>query len=174
MVFFEDMEVPEEDRIGEEGEGFRTLLHGLNPERMLVAAEAVGIGRAALARASRYARERVVFGRPIGQNQGIQHPLAKCWAELEAANLMVLKAAWLYDQGQPCGAEANAAKYLAGEAGFRACETGGDDARRHGLRAGVPRRALLARVADPAHRPGQPADDLQLPRRAGAGPAASL
>ena len=98
MVFFEDMEVPEEDRIGEEGEGFRTLLHGLNPERVLVAAEAIGIGRAALARASRYARERVVFGRPIGQNQGIQHPLAKCWAELEAANLMVMKAAWLYDQ----------------------------------------------------------------------------
>jgi acyl-CoA dehydrogenase len=122
MVFFEDMEVPEEDRIGDEGEGFRTLLHGLNPERILVAAEAIGIGRAALARASRYARERVVFGRPIGQNQGIQHPLAKCWAELEAANLMVMKAAWLYDQGQPCGAEANAAKYLAGEAGFRTCE----------------------------------------------------
>ena len=122
MVFFENMEVPEEDRIGAEGEGFRTLLHGLNPERILVAAEAIGIGRAALARASRYARERVVFGRPIGQNQGIQHPLAKCWAELEAANLMVMKAAWLYDQGQPCGAEANAAKYLAGEAGFRTCE----------------------------------------------------
>jgi acyl-CoA dehydrogenase len=122
MVFFEDMEVPEEDRIGAEGEGFRSLLHGLNPERVLVAAEAVGIGRAALARASRYARERVVFGRPIGQNQGIQHPLARCWAELEAANLMVMKAAWLYDQGRPCGAEANAAKYLAGEAGFRTCE----------------------------------------------------
>jgi acyl-CoA dehydrogenase len=122
MVFFEDMEVPEEDRIGEEGEGFRTLLHGLNPERVLVAAEAIGIGRAALARASRYARERVVFGRPIGQNQAIQHPLAKCWAELEAANLMVMKAAWLYDRGEPCGAEANAAKFLAGEAGFRTCE----------------------------------------------------
>jgi acyl-CoA dehydrogenase len=122
MVFFEDMEVPEDDRIGEEGEGFRTLLHGLNPERVLVAAEAIGIGRAALARASRYARERVVFGRPIGQNQGVQHPLAKCWAELEAANLMVMKAAWLYDQGLPCGAEANAAKYLAGEAGFHAAE----------------------------------------------------
>ena len=122
MVFFEDMEVPAEDRIGEEGEGFRTLLHGLNPERVLVAAEAIGIGRAALTRAARYARERVVFGRPIGQNQAIQHPLAKCWAELEAANLMVMKAAWLYDQGRACGAEANAAKYLAGEAGYRACE----------------------------------------------------
>jgi acyl-CoA dehydrogenase len=122
IVFFDNMEVPEEDRIGEEGEGFRVLLHGLNPERVLVAAEAIGIGRAALARASRYARERVVFGRPIGQNQGVQHPLAACWAELEAANLMVQKAAWLYDRGLPCGAEANAAKYLAGEAGFRACE----------------------------------------------------
>ncbi len=122
MVFFDGMEVPEQDRIGEEGEGFRTLLHGLNPERVLVAAEAIGIGRAALAKAARYARERVVFGRPIGQNQAIQHPLAKCWAELEAANLMVMKAAWLYDQGRPCGNEANAAKYLAGEAGFRACE----------------------------------------------------
>jgi acyl-CoA dehydrogenase len=122
MVFFDGMEVPEDDRIGEEGEGFRTLLHGLNPERVLVAAEAIGIGRAAIAKAARYARERVVFGRPIGQNQAIQHPLAKCWAELEAANLMVMKAAWLYDQGRPCGNEANAAKYLAGEAGYRACE----------------------------------------------------
>jgi acyl-CoA dehydrogenase len=122
MVFFDGMEVPEDDRIGEEGEGFRTLLHGLNPERVLVAAESIGIGRAALAKAARYARERVVFGRPIGQNQAIQHPLAKCWAELEAANLMVMQAAWLYDQGRPCGNEANAAKYLAGEAGYRACE----------------------------------------------------
>ncbi len=122
MVFFENMPVPAADRIGEEGEGFRHLLHGLNPERVLVAAEAVGIGRAALARAARYARERVVFGRPIGQNQGIQHPLARCWAELEAANLMVMKAAWLYDAGQECGAEANAAKYLAAEAGFKAAE----------------------------------------------------
>jgi acyl-CoA dehydrogenase len=122
MVFFTDMEVPVEDRIGAEGEGFRVLLHGLNPERILIAAEAVGIGRAALARAARYARERVVFGRPIGQNQSIQHPLAESWAELEAADLMMLKAAWLYDTGQECGAAANAAKYLAAEAGFRACE----------------------------------------------------
>jgi acyl-CoA dehydrogenase len=122
MVFFEDMEIPEEDRIGQEGEGFRALLHGLNPERALIAAEAIGIGRVALARAARYARDRIVFGRPIGQNQSIQHPLAESWAELEAANLMMLKAAWLYDTGQECGAEANAAKYLAAEAGFRACE----------------------------------------------------
>jgi acyl-CoA dehydrogenase len=122
MVFFEDMRVPVENRIGEEGEGFKTLLHGLNPERVLIAAEAIGIGRAALARATRYAKERVVFGRPIGMNQGIQHPLAKNWAELEAANLMMLKAAWLYDNGHECGAEANAAKYLGAEAGYRAAE----------------------------------------------------
>lgn len=122
MVFFEDMIVPVEDRIGEEGEGFRAILHGLNPERVLVAAEAIGIGRAALARAAKYARERIVFGRPIGQNQGVQHPLAKNWAELEAANLLVYKAAWMYDNKMDCGAEANAAKYLAAEAGFRAAE----------------------------------------------------
>jgi acyl-CoA dehydrogenase len=122
MVFFEDMRVPVEDRIGEEGEGFRALLHGLNPERVLIAAEAVGIGRAALSKAARYARERVVFGRPIGQNQAIQHPLAINWAELEAANLLTFKAAWLYDTGRECGAEANAAKYLAAEAGYRAAE----------------------------------------------------
>ena len=122
LVFFEDMRVPVEDRIGEEGEGFRAIIHGLNPERVLVAAEAIGIGRAALSRAAKYARERVVFGRPIGQNQGIQHPLARNWAELEAADLLVFKAAWKYDQGMECGAEANAAKYLAAEAGYRAAE----------------------------------------------------
>ena len=122
-MFFDGMMVPEEDRIGREGDGFRSILHGMNPERILIAAEAVGIGRAALQRAARYARERVVFGRPIGQNQGIAHPLARCWMELEAANLMVMKAAWLYDQKQDCAAEANAAKFLAAEAAFRACET---------------------------------------------------
>ena len=122
MVYFDGMEIPDQDRIGAEGDGFRSILHGMNPERILIAAEAVGIGRAALARASRYARDRVVFGRPIGQNQGIQHPLAKCWAAVEAANLMVLKAASLYDSGQDCGTEANAAKYLAAEAAFESCE----------------------------------------------------
>jgi acyl-CoA dehydrogenase len=122
LVFFEGMEVPEEDRIGPEGEGFRLILHGLNPERILIAADAIGIGRAALSRAARYAQERVVFGRPIGQNQSIAHPLAESWAELEAANLMTLKAATLYDTGSECGVEANAAKYLAGEAGYHACE----------------------------------------------------
>jgi acyl-CoA dehydrogenase len=123
QLFFDGLPVPLEDRIGEEGKGFQYILHGMNPERILIAAEAIGTGRAALARAARYARERIVFGRPIGQNQAIQHPLAKCWAELEAANLITLKAAALYDAGKPCGVEANAAKYLAAEAGFSACET---------------------------------------------------
>ncbi len=123
QLFFDGLPVPIEDRIGEEGRGFEYILHGMNPERILIAAEAVGTGRAALARAARYAKERIVFGRPIGQNQAIQHPLARCWMELEAAQLMVLKAAALYDKGEPCGIEANAAKYLGAEAGFTACET---------------------------------------------------
>jgi acyl-CoA dehydrogenase len=122
-VFFDGLRVPAADRIGEEGRGFRYILHGLNPERILIAAEAVGLGRAALRRAVRYAGERVVFDRPIGMNQGIQHPLARCWMDLEAATLMVFKAAMLYDEGSPCGAEANTAKYLAAEACFHACET---------------------------------------------------
>lgn len=122
-LFFQDFEIPEADLIGEEGRGFEYILHGMNPERILIAAEAVGLGMCAVQRAARYARERIVFNRPIGQNQAIQHPLAKCWAELEAAWLMVLSAAWQYDNGKPAGAAANAAKYLAGEAGFHACET---------------------------------------------------
>ena len=122
QVFFDGLPVPEADRIGEEGRGFEYILHGMNPERILIAAESVGLGRCALARATHYAKERIVFDRPIGQNQGIQHPLAANWMALEAANLMVMKAAWLYDQGKPCGAEANAAKYLAGEASFDACQ----------------------------------------------------
>ena len=122
MLFIEDLQVPAEDLIGEEGKGFQYLISGLNPERVLFGAEAVGIGRAALRKASAYAKERIVFGRPIGQNQGVQHPLAKSWAELEAANLMAFKGAALYDAGKDCGAEANAGKYLGAEAGFRACE----------------------------------------------------
>jgi len=121
-LFIQAFPVPAADRIGEEGRGFEYILHGMNAERILIAAEAVGLGRAALRKASSYARERIVFGRPIGQNQAIQHPLAKSWMELEAANLMVFKAASLYDSGIPCAAEANAAKYLAAEAGFSACE----------------------------------------------------
>lgn len=123
QVFIDGLEVPSEDRIGEEGKGFYYLLDGLNPERILIAAAAVGIGRAALQRASGYAKERIVFGRAIGQNQAIQHPLARCWMELEAANLMTFKAASLFDQNLPCGPEANAAKYLGAEAGYAACET---------------------------------------------------
>lgn len=123
MLFIDGLRIPVADRIGEEGRGFEYILHGLNPERILIAAEAVGIGRAALERAVKYAGERVVFGRPIGQNQGIQHPLAQAWMQLEAADLMVYKAASLYDAGKPCGPYANSAKYLAAEAGYNACQT---------------------------------------------------
>jgi acyl-CoA dehydrogenase len=122
QVFFDGLPVPEQDRLGEEGKGFEYILHGMNPERILIGAESVGLGRCALKRAAQYAKERIVFDRPIGKNQGIQHPLARNWMNLEAANLMVFKGAWLYDQGRPCGAEANAAKYLAGEASFDACQ----------------------------------------------------
>ena len=121
-LFIDGLRVPAADRIGDEGRGFRYLLHGLNPERILVGAEGVGIGRVALERAAAYARERVVFGRPIGMNQGVQHPLAESWAELAAAELMVFEAARLYDAGEPCGVEANAAKLLGSRAGYRACE----------------------------------------------------
>jgi acyl-CoA dehydrogenase len=123
MLFIDGLRIPVADRIGEEGRGFEYILHGLNPERILIAAEAVGIGRAALDRAVKYAGERTVFGRPIGQNQGIQHPLAQAWMQLEAADLMVFKAASLYDAGKPCGPYANSAKYLAAEAGYNACQT---------------------------------------------------
>ena len=119
-VFIDDLFIPDEDRIGEEGSGFKYILDSLNPERILVASEAIGVGRDALRRATQYAKDRVVFGRPIGQNQGIQHPLAENWAYLESAYWMVLRAAWMYDNGQSCGAEANAAKFLAGRAAFDA------------------------------------------------------
>jgi acyl-CoA dehydrogenase len=121
-LFFENFEIPIEDRLGEEGRGFEYILHGMNPERVLIAAEAVGLGHCALSAASGYAKTRIVFNRPIGQNQAIQHPLAKNWMELEAAWLMTMSAAWQYDKGLSCGPAANAAKYLAAEAGFRACE----------------------------------------------------
>jgi acyl-CoA dehydrogenase len=122
-VVYDGLYVDGADRVGEEGKGFRYLLDGLNAERVLIASEALGIGRVALRRATTYAKQRVVFGRPIGQNQGIQHPLAECWVDLEAADLLVHKAAWQYDSGMPSGAGANAAKYLAGEAGLKACQT---------------------------------------------------
>jgi acyl-CoA dehydrogenase len=122
QTFYDGLEVPVEHRIGEEGKGFRYILDSLNPERILNAAEIVGMGMRALDKAAQYARERVVFGRPIGQNQAIQHPLAECWSELYAANLMTFHAAEMYDAGKPCGAQANAAKYLAADAGFHACD----------------------------------------------------
>jgi acyl-CoA dehydrogenase len=121
-LFIEGLEVPDEDVVGEVGRGFFHLIDGLNPERIVIAMEAIGIGRSALRIAARYAAEREVFGRPIGQNQAIAHPLAAASARLDAAELLALKAAWLFDHGQPCGAEANAAKYLAAEAGFEACD----------------------------------------------------
>ena len=122
LTFFDGLAVPIEHRVGEEGKGFRYILDSLNPERILNAAEVVGMGRRALDKAVAYARERVVFGRPIGKNQAIQHPLAECWSELYAAELMTLHAAELYDAGLPCGTQANAAKYLAADAGFHACD----------------------------------------------------
>ncbi len=120
-VFIDDLFVPEVDRVGEEGKGFRYLIDSLNPERILVAAEAIGIGESALTRGARYARERVVFDRPIGMNQSIQHPLAECWLNLHSAKLMAAQAAELYDAGKPCGAEANGAKFLGARAGYQAC-----------------------------------------------------
>ena len=121
-VFIDGLPVPLEDRIGEEGQGFRYLLHSLNPERILVGVEGIGIGQNALQRAVQYAKDRVVFDRPIGANQAIQHPLAEIWCELESAWLMAMHAAGLYDSGEPCGAQANATKYLGGELGFKACQ----------------------------------------------------
>jgi acyl-CoA dehydrogenase len=120
-IFIDGLFIPESDRVGEEGKGFSYILHSLNPERLLVASEAIAIGQDALNRAAKYARERVVFDRPIGQNQGIQHPLAERWMALEAAWAMVMKGAWLYDQHHQCGAEANAAKFLGARAGFDSC-----------------------------------------------------
>ncbi|PYE16362.1 acyl-CoA dehydrogenase [Williamsia limnetica] len=121
-LFIDDLRIPIEDRVGEEGQGFKYLLDGLNPERMLIAAEALGIGRVALDKAVKYGGERVVFNRPIGMNQGIQFPLADALAHLDAAELVLRKATWLYDSGKPCGREANTAKYLCAEAGFAAAD----------------------------------------------------
>lgn len=120
-IFIDGLFIPDSDLIGEEGKGFGYILHSLNPERLLIASEAVAIGQDALRRATKYARERVVFDRPIGMNQGIQHPLAERWMALEAAWNMTLKGAWLYDSHQPCGAEANTAKFLGARAGYDSC-----------------------------------------------------
>jgi acyl-CoA dehydrogenase len=120
-IFIDGLFIPDADRVGDEGKGFSYILHSLNPERVLIAAEAIAIGQDALRRAAKYARERVVFDRPIGQNQGIQHPLAERWMYLESAWLMTMHAAQLYDTGQSCGAEANSAKFLGARAGHDAC-----------------------------------------------------
>ena len=122
MLYFDNVEIPKESLIGEEGQGFKYLLQGLNPERVLFAVESIGLGFAALERATTYAKERVVFGRPIGQNQAVQHPLAQDWMALEAAWLMCLNAAWRYDHDLPCGEQANTAKYLAAEASWFAAD----------------------------------------------------
>ena len=164
-VFIDDLFVPDEDRIGEEGKGFRYLLDSLNPERMLIGAEAIGLGRDALRRAADYARERVVFGRPIGQNQGIQHPLAEAWAYLESAWWLCLRAASLYDSKQPCGAEANAAKIARRARRFRCLHQSGDDAWRHGLCEGISGGAPVPRVDAPPHRAGDGAAYPVLHRR---------
>jgi acyl-CoA dehydrogenase len=121
-VVFDDLFVPEANVVGEVGKGFRTILDGLNPERILVASEAVGLGRAALERGVRYARDRVVFGRPIGQNQAIQHPLADAYMQLRGAQAVMRSAARLYDAGRPCATEANSAKLLGGRAAFFAAD----------------------------------------------------
>ena len=120
QIFIDNLEVPDFDRIGEEGKGFKYILDSLNPERILIAAEALGIGKNALSRAVKYASDRIVFDRPIGQNQSIQHPLAQNWIELEAAELLIAKAAYQYDNGINAGGMANAAKFFAAEAGFKA------------------------------------------------------
>ena len=121
-VVYDDLPVHRTDRVGEEGKGFRYLLDGLNAERILVAAEALGIGRAAMRRAVGYAKEREIFGRPIGQNQGVSFPLGEAQMRLDAAELMIRKASWLLDNGEPCGAEANMAKWLAADAAFQAAD----------------------------------------------------
>lgn len=151
-LFIDGLNVPKAHLIGEEGQGFKYLLQGLNPERVLFAVESIGLGFAALERAATYAQERVVFGRPIGQNQGVAHPLAKSWAELKAAELLAYKAASLFDSGQECGAEANAAKYLGTESGFRACEAsvlahGGMGYAKEYHVERYMREAMLARIA---------------------------
>jgi len=151
-LFIDGLEVPREHLIGEEGAGFKYLIQGLNPERVLFGVEAVGLGFAALERAAQYANERVVFDRPIGQNQGVAHPLAKAWAELSAAELLAYQAATKFDRSEDCGAEANAAKYLGAEAGFKACESavlahGGMGYAKEYHVERFMREAMLARIA---------------------------
>ncbi len=167
QVFIDGLPVPVEDRLGDEGKGFDCILHGMNPERVLIAAESVGLGRAALARATQYAKERIVFGRPIGQNQGIQHPLAERWMELEAANLMMFKAASLLRPGRALRCRSQRGQVPGRRSLLQRLPAGGDDPWRLRLRQGIPRRALFARKPDRAHRADQPAADPVLHRRKG-------
>ena len=161
-VAFDELPVPAWRLVGERGRGFQHLLHGLNPERILIAAEACGIGEAALQKAVAYAKERVVFDRPIGSNQAIAHPLAQAHMRLHAAMLCTLEAAWRYDNDLECGAQATSAKFLAADAGFfaadRAIQTHGG----LGVRRGVPRRSVLARIASPPARSRESGDGVQL------------
>jgi acyl-CoA dehydrogenase len=159
-VVYDDLPVSVTDRVGEEGKGFQYLISGLNAERILIAAEALGIGKAALRRAVGYANERVVFGRPIGKNQGVSFPLAEAKMRLDAAELMIRKAAWMLDNGIPCGAEANSGRWLSG------CGSGYAGSRRLRLRQGIPCRALLAGSTVDANCPHFSRDDLQLCVRA--------
>ena len=173
-LFIDALPVPVADRLGEEGRGFEYILHGMNPERILIGAEGIGLGRVAIRKAAAYAKERIVFDRPIGENQAIQHPLAACWMQLEAANLMAFKAASLYDAGESCGVEANAAKYLAGEAAFKACETALMTHGGMGYAKEFHVERYLREVIDRADRADHAASHPQLHRREGAGPAEIL
>ena len=171
-VRYDGLRVPVTDRVGEEGKGFSYLLDGLNPERILIASEALGIGKVALRTAVKYASERIVFGRPIGKNQGIAFPLAEAHMKLHAAELIIREASWRYDQGLKCGEQANAAKFLASEAALLRRRPGHADARRLRLRARVQRRPVLPGVAAHADRAGAAGDGAQLRRRARPWPAA--
>ena len=173
-MFIDDLHVPVEDRVGEEGKGFKYILDGLNPERMLIAAEALGIGRVALEKAVKYGNERVVFDRPIGMNQGIQFPLADSLARLDAAELVLRKATWLYDNGKPCGREANTAKYLCADAGFAAADRALQTHGGMGYSEEYHVSRYFREVAADEDRAGQPGDDPELPWLARAGIAEEL
>lgn len=170
-IFIDGLFIPRSDRIGEEGKCFSYILHSLNPERILIAAEAIGIGQDALRRTTRYARERVVFDRPIGQNQAIQHPLAEKWMYLESVWLMAMRAAWLYDAGKPCGAEANSAKLLGARAGHDAAwqaimtHGGFGHANEYHVERLFPEVSITLACTD--HRTADP--ELHLPKRSASG-----
>ena len=170
-LFIDGLEIPEEDRIGEEGRGFQYLLHGLNSERIIVAAGILGASRYVLDKAVQYAKDRVVFGRPIGMNQSIQHPLAELWIQQQAAELMLFKGATLYDSGAECGPEVNAREIPVRRGVLQVGVTRGPHAWRHGLREGVPCRAVFPRIDPAVDRSGQPGAGAVLRRRAGAGVA---